>query len=188
MTDLEQKLMDALAVNPIVPVITIKSLDDVSAFGAKFTHENYSAIEVTLRTPAALEAIAAFKTSFPDMVLGAGTILSQEDADAAIAAGADFIVTPATSLSLAQALISCPIPVLPGVSTAGEAQTLYELGYKWLKFFPAEANGGVKALKSFSAPLPHLKFMPTGGITQSTAPDYLALPNVIGVGGSWMTK
>lgn len=171
-----------------MPVLTLKTAPAAIAMGAQLIEDGYRVAEVTLRTEAALEAITVLRQTFPNLCVGAGTILSVNDEVAAREAGAEFLVTPATTPSLAAALSQSPLPVLPGVATATEAQTMYEMGYEILKFFPAEANGGVKALKSFSGPLPHLKFMPTGGIKEETAPDYLALPNVIAVGGSWMTK
>jgi len=185
---LEVNLSEALKANPVVPVITVKDLVQVKTLAKKLSAEGYTVLEITLRTEGALDAIKAIKEAHPEMMIGAGTILSLEDAKNAVKVGADFIVTPATPLKLADALLSVKVPVIPGISTGTEAQTLYEMGYKWLKLFPVEAYGGIRLIKSLGSPLPHLKFMPSGGITEATAPEYLALPNVIAVGGSWMTK
>lgn len=182
------KLQAALDQNPIVPVMTIKTLKDAMPMAKRLKEDGFTVLEITLRSAPALDAIKILKEEFPDLVIGAGTIVTPQDIDAAISAGSDFLVTPATPISLAERLINCPVPVLPGCATATEAQTLYNMGFEILKLFPAETSGGAKALKSLSAPLPHLKFMPTGGITEEKSRDYLALPNVIAVGGSWMTK
>lgn len=188
MSKISKRLLSALEANPIVPVLTLNSETEALEMGKRLDAGGYTTAEVTLRTDAALDAISVLRKKFPNMVVGAGTILSPDTATAAATVGAEFLVTPATTPTLAAALVSTPLPVLPGVATASEAQTLYEMGYEMLKFFPAEANGGVTALKSLAGPLPHLKFMPTGGVKEHTALDYLALPNVVAVGGSWMTK
>jgi len=183
-----QLLNNAIAKNPVVPVLTLESVAHAETLALKLSQEGYSIVEVTLRSDSALVGISTIKEKFPDLVIGAGTILSIQDAEKAIYAGADFLVTPATPFSLGNALLDVGVPVIPGISTATEASALYELGYERLKLFPVEAYGGVKMLKALSAPLPHLKFMPSGGVRENTASDYLALPNVFAVGGSWMTK
>lgn len=179
-------VFSALNSCPIVPVITIDSIDDAAQLATAFWDAGISTAEITLRTPNAVACITAMKKSVPALCIGAGTILSADDLDRALAAGSDFIVTPAVSSKLLPALKSCTLPVFPGAATASEALELYDQGFAHVKFFPAEANGGVKALKSIGAPMPHIKFMPTGGINGDSAPSYLALPNVIAVGGSWM--
>ena len=186
MKPIYKKLLTASKANSVVPVITIERLNETAAIGERLQNLGYTVLEVTLRTTAALDAIRMLKLEFPNLIIGAGTIITPDDASAAIDAGSDFLVTPATPIRLGEKLSSCTVPVLPGCATATEAQTLYEMGFEILKFFPAEANGGVSALKSLSAPLPHLKFMPTGGISATKAEAYLALPNVLAIGGSWM--
>jgi 2-dehydro-3-deoxyphosphogluconate aldolase/(4S)-4-hydroxy-2-oxoglutarate aldolase len=142
---------------------------------------------VTLRTPAALSAIERIAQEVPEAVVGAGTVVNGEQAGAAAKAGARFLVSPGCTPELARAMADTGLPALPGVATVSEAMALLELGLTELKFFPAEASGGAKFLKSLTGPLPQLKFCPTGGITAESAPDYLALPNVGCVGGSWLT-
>jgi 2-dehydro-3-deoxyphosphogluconate aldolase / (4S)-4-hydroxy-2-oxoglutarate aldolase len=141
---------------------------------------------VTLRTPSALAAIAAISKAVPDAVAGAGTIVLAEQIDEALAAGARFLVSPGATPALAKAAAQSPVPFLPGCATASEAMALREFGFRALKLFPAEAVGGVRLLASLAAPLPDLSFCPTGGIDLAKAPDYLKLPNVACVGGSWM--
>ena len=139
-----------------------------------------------MRTASALSAIAAIAAQVPGATVGAGTITHPSQIEAALAAGARFLVSPGASPKLAAAAASAPVPFLPGVATASEALTLMELGFRAMKLFPAEAVGGVKLLSSLAAPLPDLKFCPTGGIDLAKAPAYLALPNVVCIGGSWM--
>ncbi|MEE4208082.1 MAG: bifunctional 4-hydroxy-2-oxoglutarate aldolase/2-dehydro-3-deoxy-phosphogluconate aldolase [Parvularcula sp.] len=146
-------------------------------------------IEITLRTKAALPAVSAIAKARPDMIVGTGTVLSERDLAASIDAGAKFAVSPGLTTLLATAagqhMDECPL--LPGVATASEAMRADEAGFERLKFFPAEAAGGIAALKGIGGPLPHLRFCPTGGITPDTMPSYRALPNVFCVGGSWLT-
>ena len=184
----QEQLNAALEKNAIIPVMTVNSEAHALELGGKLVAEGYTVLEITLRTDSALDGIRVIKEAWPDLIVGAGTILSKGDADNALAVGSDFLVTPATSPRLAEALLDMPVPVIPGISTATEAQTLYDMGYKQLKFFPVESCGGAKMLKSLSSPLPHLMFMPSGGIKKETADDYLSLPNVFAIGGSWMTK
>jgi 2-dehydro-3-deoxyphosphogluconate aldolase / (4S)-4-hydroxy-2-oxoglutarate aldolase len=141
---------------------------------------------VTLRTPFALAAIKAISKSVLDAVVGAGTIVSVEQIDEAVAAGARFLVSPGATTALAKAAAQSPVPFLPGCATASEAMALRELGFRALKLFPAEAVGGTRLLASLAAPLSDLRFCPTGGIDLAKALDYLKLPNVACVGGSWM--
>ena len=171
---------------PIVPVLTIKDVNSAAPLAKALSAAGLTTAEITLRTPAALVAISAMKTAAPELFIGAGTILSPKDLDAALAAGSDFIVTPAVSTKLLSAIKASPKPVFPGVATPSEALEMYEHGFEYVKFFPAESNGGVPALKSMAGPLPQITFMPTGGINGESAPNYLALSNVIAVGGSWM--
>lgn len=175
-----------LAKVPVVPVLTIERLDDAVPLAGALRDGGLPAIEVTLRTPVALEAIKAIAAKVPDVVVGAGTIRDAADIEASIKAGARFLVTPGTTPALAVALAKASVPSLPGCATVSEALALAALGFKALKFFPAEASGGVAWLTSISGPLPDLRFCPTGGIDMNNAAAYLALPNVIAVGGSWV--
>jgi 2-dehydro-3-deoxyphosphogluconate aldolase/(4S)-4-hydroxy-2-oxoglutarate aldolase len=143
-------------------------------------------LEVTLRTPVALEAIALMKAAAPDLLIGAGTVLSEGDVDACFKVGADFIVTPGSSPGLRAALLKADANVMVGVATATEIMSRLEEGFGVLKFFPAEQSGGAAALKSFAAPLPDARFCPTGGVTPDKIESYLSLPNVIAVGGTWI--
>ncbi|WP_032796355.1 bifunctional 4-hydroxy-2-oxoglutarate aldolase/2-dehydro-3-deoxy-phosphogluconate aldolase, partial [Streptomyces sp. HCCB10043] len=144
------------------------------------------AIEVTLRTPAALESIRAMAAEVPGAVVGAGTVISPEHVRETVAAGARFLVSPGWTDALLEAMKASGLPFLPGVSTTSEVVALLERGVNEMKFFPAEAAGGTAYLKALSAPLPQARFCPTGGISLASAPSYLALPNVGCVGGSWM--
>lgn len=183
-----QIFFDAIHKKPVVPVLTIAELSDTLSIGQRLYQLGYHVLEVTLRTPAALDAIRILKAELPDSVIGAGTILTRADIEAALEAGSDFLVTPATSAKLVNLLSGLSAPVIPGCTTATEAQNLYDMGFEVLKFFPAEASGGIKTLEAMAAPLPHLKFMATGGLTEAKAEYYLALPNVIAVGGTWMVN
>lgn len=171
---------------PLVPVLTISDLPSAGDFAKALQNAGLTMIEVTLRTDCALDAVAKMKASAPDLLVGVGTVLSAADLRNTIQVGADFIVTPATTTTLLTALQNVDIPVFPGVATPGEALRAYEFGFKHQKFFPAESNGGVKALKSIGAPIPDITFMPTGGIDGSSVHEYLKCENVIAVGGSWM--
>ncbi len=171
---------------PVIPVLTIADSDTAVALAHALCAGGLPVIEVTLRTDAALAAIAEMAAEVEECIVGAGTVLSSADADAAIDAGAQYLVSPGTTLALAEAFTECAVPVIPGCSTVSEAMALADLGFTCLKFFPAEASGGVSWLKSVAAPLPQLRFCPTGGIDMRNVRDYLALPNVLAVGGSWV--
>ena len=179
-------VLSILTLAPVIPVLTVRDAEDGVAQAKALVAGGLLAIEVTLRTPGALAAIAAIAARVPGATVGAGTITHPEQIDAAVKAGARFLVSPGASPRLAQAAAQAPIPFLPGVATASEALVLMDLGFRAMKLFPAEAVGGVKLLASLAAPLPDLKFCPTGGIDLAKAPSYLALPNVVCVGGSWM--
>lgn len=171
---------------PVIPVLTVASRADGLAQARALVAGGLPAIEVTLRTPAALDAIRAIAVEVPGAIVGAGTILDEAGMAAALAAGARFLVSPGATSRLAAAAAASPVPFLPGVATASEAMALRDFGFRQLKFFPAEAAGGAKALASLAGPLGDLVFCPTGGIDLAKAPAYLALPNVVCVGGSWM--
>ncbi len=171
---------------PVVPVITIRDAAAAVGLARALAAGGLNAIEVTLRTPAALDAIRAIAREVPGAVVGAGTILREADIGAAADAGARFLVSPGTPPALAKALAAAPVPALPGCATVSEAMVLSGMGFPVLKFFPAEAAGGTRWLRSVAEPLPGVRFCPTGGIGIRNAAEYLALPNVVAVGGSWV--
>jgi 2-dehydro-3-deoxyphosphogluconate aldolase/(4S)-4-hydroxy-2-oxoglutarate aldolase len=175
-----------LALAPVIPVLTIKDAAVAVPLARALVAGGLPVIEVTLRTPPALDAIRAIAREVPEAVVGAGTITRVEDIQAATAAGSRFLVSPGTPATLAEALAEVPVPVLPGCATVTEAMALAACGFTALKFFPAEPSGGAAFLKSLSGPLPGLVFCPTGGIDVAKAPTYLALANVGAVGGSWI--
>lgn len=170
----------------VVPVLTLKTADTAPQLAAALIEGGIDVVEITLRTTAALDAIKAIKDSGLDCVVGAGTVLTGQDVETCQSAGADFLVTPATPASLVHHLKYFSGLVIPGAATPTEALELAQSGFGTVKFFPAEAAGGAKLLKSIAAPLPHIKFMPTGGINADNVKSYLSLPNVTAVGGSWM--
>ena len=177
---------EIMALAPVIPVLTVSSVEDGLAQAKALVAGGLFAIEVTLRTPSALAAVKAIAGEVADAVVGAGTIVSADQIDDAVAAGARFLVSPGASPELARAAAASPVPFLPGCATASEAMALRDLGFRALKLFPAEAVGGARLLASLAAPLSDLTFCPTGGIDLAKAPDYLKLPNVACVGGSWM--
>lgn len=171
---------------PVVPVLTIERVGDAVPLARALLAGGLSVIEVTLRTAAALDAVRAIAAGVPDVVVGAGTVVNPADVTQAIEAGADFLVSPGTPAALAQALRGAGVPAIPGCATVTEAMTLAAMDFPVLKFFPAEQSGGVRWLRAVAEPLPQIKFCPTGGINGENAASYLALPNVIAVGGSWV--
>lgn len=171
----------------VIPVLAIDRLEDAVPLARALAAGGLNVIEVTLRTPVALAACRAIAMECPEVVLGVGTILTPYQVTQAVEAGARFLVTPGTTETLGRKLAESGVAVLPGAATLSEMIALMEMGFSELKFFPAEAAGGRDYLKSVSGPIPELKFCPTGGIGPSNAPDYLALPNVMCVGGSWVT-
>jgi 2-dehydro-3-deoxyphosphogluconate aldolase/(4S)-4-hydroxy-2-oxoglutarate aldolase len=171
---------------PVIPVLTIEHVSDAVPLARALAAGELTVIEVTLRTDAALDAMQAIASELPDVVVGAGTVVRDADIEAAIAAGARYLVSPGTPERLADALARAPIPVIPGCATVSEAMALSARGFEVLKFFPAEASGGVAWLKSIAGPLSALRFCPTGGIDMKNAAAYLALPNVVSIGGSWV--
>ena len=175
-----------VAQTPVIPVLTIERLADAVPLARALVAGGLPVIEVTLRTKAALEAIKAIAAQVPDCTVGVGTVARVPDITAAIEAGARYLVSPGTPAELAAALADASVPVLPGCATVSEAMALSARGFKVLKFFPAEASGGVAWLKSVAAPLPDLTFCPTGGIDSKNIAAYLGCPNVLAVGGSWV--
>ncbi|MFD1511259.1 bifunctional 4-hydroxy-2-oxoglutarate aldolase/2-dehydro-3-deoxy-phosphogluconate aldolase [Lacimonas salitolerans] len=170
---------------PVIPVLVIEDATLAAPLAAALIAGGLPVLEVTLRTPAALEVIAAMAT-VPGGIVGAGTVLTPADVAAAKAAGARFAVSPGATDRLLDACEGADLPLLPGAATATEAMALLERGYTVQKFFPASAIGGAPALKAIGAPLPQIRFCPTGGIGHDTVRDYLSLPNVLCVGGSWV--
>lgn len=173
------------ALAPVVPVLVIDDADRAEGLARALVAGGLPALEVTLRTPAALDAIRAM-AGVEGGVVGAGTLLTDKDVEAAKAAGATFGVSPGFTDRLLDAAEANDLPMLCGTATPSDVMRLYERGYTVAKFFPAEVNGGVPALKGIGAPIPQVKFCPTGGISLANAASYLALPNVMCVGGSWV--
>lgn len=172
---------------PVIPVMVVERIEDAVPLATALYNGGLKVLEITLRTPCALDAIRAMVDALPeDAIIGAGTVLTPEDLDKAVAAGSKFLVSPGTTVALIEAAKKSSIPLLAGVATPTEAMRLYAEGFTHLKFFPAEAAGGVPMLKSIAGPLPQITFCPTGGIDLAKAPTYLALPNVACVGGTWM--
>ena len=170
---------------PVVPVLVIEDVAHARPIAEALVAGGLFALEVTLRTAAALEVIAEM-AKVEGAVVGAGTVLNEADLRASIDAGAKFIVSPGLTEPLGRAAIASGIPFLPGIANAGDIMRGLDLGLTHFKFFPAEASGGIKALKSLAAPFGQCRFCPTGGITQASAPDWLAIDAVLCVGGSWM--
>lgn len=175
-----------LALAPVLPVAVIEDAARAVPLARALVAGGLPAIEVTLRTEAALDAIRAIAEQVPEAVVGAGTVRTPRQVEAAVSAGARFLVSPGWTERLLEAMRTAQVPFLPGVSTTSEALGLLERGVREMKFFPAEAAGGAGYLSSLASPLPEARFCPTGGITPQRAPAYLALPNVGCVGGSWM--
>ncbi|MER6495399.1 bifunctional 4-hydroxy-2-oxoglutarate aldolase/2-dehydro-3-deoxy-phosphogluconate aldolase [Streptomyces griseorubiginosus] len=171
---------------PVLPVVVVQDASDAVPLARALVAGGLPAIEVTLRTPVALDAIRAIAGEVPDAVVGAGTVITPQQVQESVAAGARFLVSPGWTDVLLQAMRESGVPFLPGVSTASEVVALLERGVTEMKFFPAEAAGGTAYLKSLSGPLPQARFCPTGGIGAGNAPAYLNLPNVGCVGGTWM--
>ena len=171
---------------PVVPVIVVDDLAQAKPLAMALVKGGLPALEVTLRTPVALDAIRAM-AEVAGGVVGAGTLLTPADVKAAKAAGAKFGVSPGATARILDACAEYDLPLLPGAATASEIMWLWEQGYSVQKFFPAEQAGGAAYLKSIGSPIPQVKFCPTGGISLKNARDYLSLPNILCVGGSWIT-
>ena len=178
-------IRDFLSLAPVIPVLTVDRIDDAMPLAEALVAGGLRVLEVTLRTPEALEAIRAM-SEVEDAIVGAGTITCPEELEAVIEAGAKFAVSPGLTPDLGAAGADAPIPLLPGVMTPSEAMVALDHGFLTLKLFPASIAGGIPMLKALSGPLADLSFCPTGGISPETFRDYLALPNVLCVGGSWV--
>ena len=180
------ELKASLAEARVVPVLTVGAVDEAVAVARALVAGGLTMLEVTLRSDTALAAIAAMSEAVPEALVGAGTLTRPEDFTAVADAGARFAVSPGFTAELAAAARRHPgLPFLPGIATASELMAAVAAGYDCLKFFPAEAAGGTAALRALAGPFGHVRFCPTGGIGAANAADYLALPNVIAVGGSW---
>ena len=183
----QEQIETIMRLAPVIPVVVIHELKAAVSMARALVAGGTPAIEVTLRTPVALEAIRAIAAEVEGAMVGVGTVLSATALHAAQQAGARFAVSPGMSPYLLDAADDSPLPLLPGAATASEAMRLLERGYRHLKFFPAVPAGGYKLLGAWASPLPQIRFCPTGGISLSNAADFLVLPNVICVGGSWLT-
>ena len=172
----------------IIPVLTVRNIANAARTAEVLAKAGLRFVEVTLRTPQSLAAIRAMAAADTGAVVGAGSIRSPRDIDDAIAAGARFLVSPGQTDALLAAGLAAPVPFIPAAATPAEMMRAMEAGFPVVKFFPAEASGGVKALSAILAPLHNLAVMPTGGITTTNAASYLAIPNVVACGGSWMVK
>jgi 2-dehydro-3-deoxyphosphogluconate aldolase/(4S)-4-hydroxy-2-oxoglutarate aldolase len=171
----------------VIPVLVIHDAAQARGLAEALVAGGLKVLEVTMRTPAALNAIKAMK-EVPGAIVGAGTVVSIDQFEEVRAAGAEFIVSPGLSTKLGEHIVASGVPFLPGVATAGDIMRGLDMGLDHFKFFPAETSGGVKALKALAAPFYQCKFCPTGGITEKSAPDWLALDPVLCVGGSWVTE
>jgi 2-dehydro-3-deoxyphosphogluconate aldolase/(4S)-4-hydroxy-2-oxoglutarate aldolase len=183
----DETLLRILTAAPVVPVLTIEDRAIAVPLAKALVAGGLTALEVTLRTKAGPDCIRAIAAEVEGADVGAGTVLDRSQLAEAMACGARFLVSPGATPSLVAAAKDSPVPFLPGVATAGEAMSLADAGFSLLKFFPAEPAGGIAYLKALAAPLPSIRFCPTGGIGLKNAADYLALPNVLCVGGSWVT-
>lgn len=175
-----------LTAGPVVPVIVIDELHQAVPLARALIAGGVRVLEVTLRTSCAIDAIRAIAQEVPEAIVGAGTVTNPEQLKAVTEAGAQFAISPGLTDSLLQAAVDGPIPLIPGISTVSELMTGMNYGLDNFKFFPAEANGGVSALKAIAGPFSHIRFCPTGGISLSNYRDYLALSSVLCVGGSWL--
>ena len=182
----QARALELLRAARILPVVTVADLDQARALAAALRDGGLHAIELTLRTPVALEAIGVIKREFPDLVVGAGTVLEAAHVAQATAAGADFLVSPGTPAALADAFAASPVPSIPGAATPTELMALRARGFRVAKLFPAMAVGGLAMVRSLQGPLADLALCPTGGIGEADAAAFLAQPNVACIGGSWM--
>ncbi|MEO7762024.1 MAG: bifunctional 4-hydroxy-2-oxoglutarate aldolase/2-dehydro-3-deoxy-phosphogluconate aldolase [Casimicrobiaceae bacterium] len=181
------KTIELMRLGPVIPVLIIDELADAVPIAQALIAGGIRVLEVTLRTPVALQAIRAIAAAIPEAIVGVGTISKPEDFEAAKAAGAQFGVSPGLTPGLIDAAKQSGLPLLPGVMTPSDVIAARAAGFSELKLFPAQQAGGIGMLKALGSPFPDVTFCPTGGITADSAPDYLALPNVACVGGSWLT-
>jgi 2-dehydro-3-deoxyphosphogluconate aldolase/(4S)-4-hydroxy-2-oxoglutarate aldolase len=186
MNDKATQLHAILSAAPVIPVLTIEDTEAAVPLARALVAGGLTALEVTLRTKAGPDCIRAIAAEVEGADVGAGTVLDRRQLEEAVSCGARFLVSPGATPGLVAAAQECPVPFLPGVATAGEAMSVAEAGFTMLKFFPAEPAGGIAYLKALASPLPELRFCPTGGVGPANAAEYLALGNVVCVGGSWV--
>lgn len=176
-----------IAETSVMPVMVVDRSEDAVPLARALVAGGIRVLEITLRTAAGLEAVRAIKKEVPEAIVGVGTITTPAQLDASINAGAQFGVSPGSTPTLLKAIAASKLPFLPGVATTSEVMQALEFGFDVLKLFPAVAAGGIKMLESFRGPFPQVRFCPTGGINVQNAPDFLKLPNVVCIGGSWLT-
>lgn len=181
-----EALMGVLSAQPVMPVVAVDSAAEAVHLARALAKGGLKAIEITLRTPAALDAIKAVADEVPETVCGAGTVLNPKQFEQALAAGAKFVVSPGATVELLDAAKGASAPLLPGAATPSELMAMLEEGYQVLKFFPAEQLGGIAYLKALAPVFQGITFCPTGGVSMANVRDYLALPNIVCVGGSWV--
>jgi 2-dehydro-3-deoxyphosphogluconate aldolase/(4S)-4-hydroxy-2-oxoglutarate aldolase len=186
-TESPNTAIDLMKRGPVIPVVVVDRAVDAVPLARALLAGGVDTMEITLRTAVALDAIRLVAEQVPDMAVGAGTIVRAEQAREAVGAGAAFLVSPGWTPRLLEAMFDQAVPFLPGAATASEVIALMEHGITQMKFFPALSAGGAQALRALAGPLPEVTFCPTGGVDRATVPDYLALPNVACVGGSWLT-
>ncbi|MGN8454229.1 bifunctional 4-hydroxy-2-oxoglutarate aldolase/2-dehydro-3-deoxy-phosphogluconate aldolase [Helicobacter pylori] len=184
---MQDKIIEILQISPIVPVVVVEDIKDAVPLAQSLIEGGIPIIEVTLRSSCALEAIELIAKNVPKMRVGAGTILNLTQLEQAQNKGAEFLISPGLTIKLLEHAKKKDMPLIPGVSSSSEVMKALELGYNALKFFPAEYCGGVKLLNAFNGPFKGVKFCPTGGISMDNMRSYLALENVVCVGGSWLT-
>ncbi len=183
-----QQILKIIAVAKVVPVIALERSEDAVPLGKALVENGLPVAEITFRTAAAADAISSLRIAYPDMLIGAGTVLNRAQIVQAKAAGADFIVSPGLNPNTVRACRELNIPIIPGVNNPSDIELAIELGLSALKFFPAEPSGGIKMIQALLGPYAQVRFMPTGGITVDNIRDYLAVPGVIACGGSWMVE
>ena len=182
------KILQKIGALGVIPVVAIEDASDALPLAEALTSGGLPCAEITFRTGAAADAIGLIAKSYPEMLVGAGTVITVEQAKAAIDAGARFIVSPGLDKKVVKYCLKHEIPITPGIVTPTELQRALKLGLNAVKFFPAEAAGGVRTLKALSGPFQQIKFVPTGGISPANLTDYLALPQVLACGGSWLVN
>ncbi|MBF9194516.1 bifunctional 4-hydroxy-2-oxoglutarate aldolase/2-dehydro-3-deoxy-phosphogluconate aldolase [Microvirga terrestris] len=182
----DRQLADLLRSGPVVPVITLERVEDAVPLAQALVAGGLRLLEITLRTPAAADAAAAIIRDVPEAIVGIGTVLTPKDLERAQGLGARYALSPGATPDLLDAASRSELPFIPGIATASELMMALTHGFKTVKFFPAVAAGGIPALKALAGPFPQARFCPTGGIDEKNAKDWLALPNVVAVGGSWI--
>jgi len=182
----DRTLADLLRAGPIVPVITLERVEDAVPLARALVAGGLRLLEITLRTPAAADSAAAIIREVPEAIVGIGTVLTPKDLERAQALGARYALSPGATPDLLQAASRSAMPFIPGIATASELMAALAHGFQTVKFFPAAASGGIPALKALAGPFPQARFCPTGGIDEKNVKDWLALPNVVAAGGSWI--